>query len=142
MHGGKGLAALLLIGLLICLAGCGKKEETARTYENASDIDYEIVSGSDVPYKVNEKIYRAKDKSFGFSYRDGEEMYIAFGFGEQSTGGYSIQILAAKETETAILIEARLVAPGPEEVVAASPSQPYMILKTANVEKDIQFLLH
>lgn len=138
----KGLVWLLLLGMIFGIPGCGSDGPKARTYENMQDVVYEIVSGSDVPHKVNEKIFKAKEKGFGFSYRDGEVMYVAFGFGQQNTGGFSIQVLNAKENETEILIEAQLVAPGPEEVVSTSPSYPYMILKMANVEKDVQFLLH
>lgn len=138
----KGFLVFFLLIFSILLTACGKEEEPVRSYENAQDLAYEIVTGSDVPHKVNEKIYKAKEKGFGFAYRDGDAMYIIFGFGKQNTGGYSIQVLAVKENENAVIIEAKLVAPQPEEVIAASPSYPYMILKTANVEKDVQFLLH
>ncbi len=133
---------LMFVGVILMAVGCSGKEIPQRTYENMTDITYEIVSGSDVPHKVNEKIFKEKEKGFGFTYRDGEAMYIAFGFGRQNTGGFSIQMAAAKENESEILIEAKLVAPGPEEVVSTSPSHPYMILKMANVEKDVQFILH
>ena len=128
--------------LLVILTACGKQETAQRTYESMQDAVYEIVSGSDVPHKVNEKIFKEKEKGFGFSYRDGQALYIAFGFGEQTTGGYSIQLAAVKENEEEILIEAKLVAPKPEEVVSTLPSYPYMILKMKNTSKDIQFLLH
>ena len=138
----KGLLWLILVGMILILPGCRQKEPQARTYENMQDVTYEIVSGSDVPHKVNEKIFKEKEKGFGFSYRDGDVMYTAFGFGRQNTGGFSIQMAAVKENETEILIEAKLIEPGPEEVVSTSPSYPYMILKMENVEKDVQFLLH
>ncbi len=138
----KSILCFLLVGLLLMIFGCQGEEKRERTYENMTDLTYEIVSGSDVPHKVNEKIFKEKEKGFGFTYRDGDVMYIAFGFGRQNTGGFSIQMAAAKENETEILIEAKLITPGPEEVVSTSPSHPYMILKMANVEKDVQFLLH
>ena len=138
----RSLSIFLLGGFLLLMVSCGDKKTETRTYEGAQDVIYEIVSGSDVPYKVNEKIFKAKEKGFGFSYRDGESMYTVFGFGRQNTGGYSIQVLAVKENDSEIIIEAQLVAPGPEEVVTTSPSYPYIILKMANVEKDVQFLLH
>ena len=143
----KSVSQIWIVGLitamvLTILTGCFGKEPPTRTYGEMTDVVYEIVSGSDVPHKVNEKIFKEKEKSFGFTYRDGEEMFIAFGFGRQNTGGFSIQMAAAKENESEILIEAKLIAPGPEEVVATTPSYPYMILKLANAEKDVQFLLH
>ncbi len=138
----KWILCFLVVGLLLGMFGCQGEEQQERTYANMTDLTYEIVSGSDVPHKVNEKIFKEKEKGFGFTYRDGEIMYIAFGFGRQNTGGFSIQMAAAKENEREILVEAKLIAPGPEEVVSTSPSYPYMILKVENVEKDVQFLLH
>ena len=132
----KTVLVCLLLGFLVMLCACQKKGETERSYENAQDVS------SDVPYKVNEKIFKVKEEGFGFSYRDGDVMYTAFGFGQQNTGGYSIQVLAVKETESAIIIEAQLIAPEAEEVIVNQPSTPYMILKMANAEKDVQFLLH
>lgn len=136
-----GLLGMWLAILALACSGC-TQIEPERSYEGAEDRAYEIVSGSDVPYKVNEKIFKSKEKGFGFSYRDGNVMYVAFGFGTQSTGGFSIQVLAVKETDTAVLIEAQLIPPGAEEVITPQPSQPYLILKMDNVEKDVEFLLH
>ncbi len=138
----KSILCFLLVGMLLIMFGCQREEKHERSYESMTDLTYEIVSGSDVPHKVNEKIFKEKEKGFGFTYRDGDVMYIVFGFGRQNTGGFSIQMAAAKESETEILIEAKLIAPGPEEVVSTSPSYPYLILKMENVEKDVQFLLH
>lgn len=135
------LAATVLL-LLMMVISCGEKQTPKRTYESMQDVVYEIVSGSNVPHKVNEKIFKERDKGFGFSYRDNEGMYIAFGFGRQNTGGFSIQLAAVKENEDEILIEAKLIAPTPEEVVSTSPSYPYMILKMEDTEKNVEFILY
>ena len=135
------LAATVLL-LLMMVISCGEKPTPKRTYESMQDAVYEIVSGSNVPHKVNEKIFKERDKGFGFSYRDNEGMYIAFGFGRQNTGGFSIQLAAVKENEDEILIEAKLIAPAPEEVVSTSPSYPYMILKMEDTEKNVEFILY
>ena len=44
-------------------------------------------------------IFNEKEKAFGFAYRDGQALYVVFGFGEQNTGGYSIQLAAVKEND-------------------------------------------
>ena len=71
----KSFWVFLLLSVCMLMTACGKQEEPVRNYENAQDLAYEIVTGSDVPHKVNEKIYKAKEKGFGFAYRDGETMY-------------------------------------------------------------------
>ena len=52
--------------------------------------------------EVNEKIFKEKENGFGFAYRDRKEMYVAFGFGKQNTGGYSVQLVAVKENEKGV----------------------------------------
>ena len=75
----KGILCFLLAALLSSLFGCQGQEQQERTYGSMTDLTYEIVSGSDVPHKVNEKIFKEKEKGFGFTYRDGDVMYVAFG---------------------------------------------------------------
>lgn len=130
----------LFLALLILPVGCGSKKEETPSYVGAQDLAYEIVTGSAVPYKVNEKIFKEKEQAFQFTYRDKECMYIVVGFGEQPTGGYSIRVAAVKETGDHIFIEAELIAPQPGEVVSPAPSYPYLVLKTEPREKGVQFL--
>ena len=69
-------------------------------------------------------------------------MYIVFGFGEQPTGGYRIQVAALKDGTDKIILEANLLPPGKEEVISPSPSYPVMILKTQDNDKDVSFRLN
>ena len=130
----------LFLLFLVLSTGCGGKGEETPSYVGAQDLSYEIVTGSAVPYKVNEKIFKEKEQAFQFTYRDKECMYIAIGFGEQPTGGYSIRVAAVKETTDHILIETELMAPQAGEVVSPAPSYPYLVLKTEQREKGVQFL--
>jgi len=91
--------------------------------------------------KLAEKIAQEQKEKFGFSYRNGEDLYIAFGFGERPTGGYSIQIAAVKDMGSRIIVEAHLIAPKAGEVVSQSVSYPYMVLKTKDTSAEIQFRL-
>ena len=133
----------LFIAIIFTCAACGSAEESGAGEDEAAapDLSYEIVSGDQVPQKLSEKILQEQGEKFGFSYRNGEDLYIAFGFGQKETGGYSIQITAAKDMGNKILIEAHLIAPQAGEVVSQSASYPYMVLLTKDTGAEIQFRL-
>lgn len=135
-----------LIGLWIAIvftcaacssSGGGKDEDEAA----APDLTYEIVTGDKIPQKLSEKILQEQKEKFGFSYRNGENLYIAFGFGEKPTGGYSIQIAAVKDMGSKVIVEAHLIAPQSGEVVPKTASYPYMVLLTKDTGAEIQFRL-
>ena len=132
----------LLIAIIFTCSACNGGEESAQEDEAAApDLAYEIISNDQAPQKLSEKIQQERGEKFGFSYRNGEELYIAFGFGEKPTGGYSIQITAAKNMGNKILIEACLVAPQAGEVVSQNVSYPYLILLAQDTGAEIQFRL-
>lgn len=130
----------IFVGIL-CLAGCRQSDIPEAEWMSAQDMEYEIVSGKDVPNKVHERIFHKQEERFGFTYRDGDSQYIAFGFGTMPTGGYSIQIIAVKDTDAKIVVAAELVAPQPEDVVSDQESCPSMILKVQGNSKNVQFRL-
>ena len=137
------LALLMIAVLMAVLAGCASSDETSTDYDpSMPDLEYEIAQAKDLPQKVNEKIFNKQKERFGFTYRDEDVMYIVFGFGEQPTGGYSIQVAALKDGTDKIILEANLLAPGKEEVISPSPSYPVMILKTQDHDKDVSFRLN
>ena len=134
----SGVLWIVIIIGCICLTGC-KKEVPAAEWMSAPELEYEVVSGKDVPNKVHERIFLKQKERFGFTYRDGDSQYIAFGFGTMPTGGYDIQLIAVKDTESKIVVVAELIAPQPEEVVSDQESHPSMILKVQGNSKNVQF---
>lgn len=129
--------------LMVLFTGCSSSEGTSAEYDpNMPDLEYEIAQSKDLPQKVNEKIFNKQKEQFGFTYRDEDVMYIVFGFGEQPTGGYSIQVAALKDETDKIILEANLLPPGKEEVISPSPSYPVMILKIQDNDKDVSFRLN
>ena len=132
----------LWIAIVFTCAACASSESSTQEDEaKAPDLAYEIVESSKIPQKLSEKIQQEQKERFGFSYRNGEDLYIAFGFGEKATGGYSIQIAAVKDMGSKVIVEARLIAPQAGEVVTKSVSYPYMVLLTKDTGAEIQFRL-
>ena len=60
-------------------------------------------------------------------------------YGEQETAGYSITVNDLYETGNAIYIDTNLIGPGPEEKGKNTPTYPYIVVKTENLNKSVVF---
>ena len=76
------------------------------------------------------------------TYQDGSYLYIAVGYGEQKTGGYSIVIKGLLEKSDKLCIETELRGPGKDETVKQKPNYPYVIIKTEKSSKEVIFESH
>ncbi|MBQ1244746.1 MAG: protease complex subunit PrcB family protein, partial [Clostridia bacterium] len=73
-----------------------------RTDDKVSDIDYTIVTESEIPQTLMTSIEERKNAPFRLSYSDNEELYIAVGYGEQQSGGFGIVVDELYLTENTI----------------------------------------
>ena len=119
---------------MIC-GGCkGIKIEEAERER----IEYTLVQQDEVPEVIRNLIEERKMREFQFTYKSGENLYLFKGYGQQMTGGYSIQITDLSESENAVFFETKLV--GPDEVdVGSEPSYPYIGVKMNYRDKPVQF---
>ncbi len=123
--------------MILCLSGCGG--ETTEE-DKLKDIDFTVVGEDQQPDSLKEIIAEKSAEPFQISYTLGEELYIAVGYGEQPSGGYSISVNAFFETEEALVFDTTLIGPGKAENVTNTPTQPYIVVKTENIEdKAIEF---
>src|SRR5690554_4934097 len=106
------------------------------------DLEYEIINKDDIPQKMKEKIFEKQSKEFGFTYRNGKELYIAIGYGTQPSSGYSIKIISLKENENRIIFSTELIEPAKEEVVAKVVTYPYIVIKTKDTGLDVKYNLN
>lgn len=121
----------------ICLGGCALGEIAE---EKQKDLEYTVVAQDDIPEKLQEVIAEKEEKAFQISFTLGDALYIAVGYGEQQTGGYSICVNGLYETENAIVIDTTLIGPDSGEKAAESASYPYLVVKTeAIADKPIEF---
>ncbi|MCD8038513.1 MAG: protease complex subunit PrcB family protein [Lachnospiraceae bacterium] len=137
MRGLRLLSAVLLTALAVALTGC----ETVETAEDKlRDLDFTVVGEEEQPDALKEIIAEKSGKPFQISYTIGEDLYIAIGYGEQQSAGYSISVNAFYETEETLVIDTTLIGPGTAENVTDTPTTPYIVVKTENIEdKPIEF---
>jgi len=129
---------MLLFAALLgsVLSGCSV-EETNRT--KVADLEYSITEDTEIPEELMTMIEEKKAADFKMTYEMGEDLYIVRGYGEQATGGYSIRIKDCYLTSNAILFDTELVGPRKGENASASPSYPYIVIKTENRDQSTIF---
>lgn len=128
-------AAVLLL-LSVIVTGCsGAKEGEAKV----KDLEFTVVGQNEIPQELMDIIGQKKTESFRLTYSSGEDLYIAAGYGEQKTGGYSIAVPELYLTENSITIKTELQGPEKGEQAGAAPSYPYIVVKTAFMEEPVVF---
>lgn len=135
----KRTAVLLTLCLFLFTAftaGCEKESESAK---RGKDWDYTVVAVRDCPEDFLTELEEKKINPFQMTYMDGEYLYIAVGYGEQATGGFSIAIRGLYESGPALCLETELLGPGKDEVVKEKPSYPYIIVKTEKSDREVLF---
>lgn len=130
-------AGCLTLFLIAFLAGC---ETVTNDGARGRDWEYTVVPSHDCPEDFLKEIEKKKMNEFQMSYEDGEYLYIAVGYGEQQTGGYSIKVQGLYEKGENLCIETSLIGPEEDDIVRKKASYPYIVIKTERTEKDIKFL--
>lgn len=128
---------IVVIALILALAGC-ETQETAK--DKLKDLNFTVVGEGEQPDALKDIITEKSKSAFQISYTIGEELYIAIGYGEQPSGGYSITVNEFYETPDSLFIDTTLIGPGSAENVTDTPTMPYIVIKTENIaDKPIEF---
>ena len=131
-----GLICMLILMAVLSASGCRfiRIEEGERT-----PLEYTIMKQEEIPPEAVELMEQKKEKSFQMTYQVGDVRYLMKGYGQQLTGGYSIQVEEVSESENAVFCKTRLV--GPEEKnIGSEPSYPCIVLRIADTQKPVQFM--
>ncbi|WP_105617568.1 protease complex subunit PrcB family protein [Vallitalea okinawensis] len=137
----KIVAFILVVCISLGLIGCNGVDETPRDAD-CQPLEYEIMDENDVSQKIKEKMFEKQKDSYFFTYSDGNEMYIAIGYGEKPTGGYSIKIESVDLCGEVIIVKTELIEPSKEDVVATAITYPSIILKVADMGDEIDVEVH
>lgn len=130
---------LTIMAAIITVAFMGCKTEDAAA-DKLKDLNFTVVGEGEQPDALKDIIAEKSKSAFQISYTIGEELYIAIGYGEQPSGGYSITVNEFYETPDSLFIDTTLIGPGSAENVTDTPTTPYIVIKTENIaDKPIEF---
>lgn len=129
-----GLLAVAWIGL--AAAGCGIEDTNGSKIE---DVEFTVLEEEAVPEELKQEIEERKEMDFKLTYEDNGRLYIARGYGEKETGGYSISVKDVYLTQNALCFVTTLIGPGENETVAKAPSFPYIVVEVTKCDKNVVF---
>ena len=121
------------LAVAVFLTGCEliRIEEGERT-----PVEYAIVKQEELPDEAVEFIEQRKEVQM--TYLVGDVLCLLKGYGEQMTGGYSIQVEEVSESENGVFCKTRLIGPS-EGNQGGEPSYPCIVLKIKKTGKPVQF---
>ncbi len=127
---------LSIFGSVLLFAGC-QSENT--DIEKIRDLEFVVVEDADVPEQLMEIINEKKKEPFKISYATDDSLYIVVGYGEQSTGGYSISVDDLFLTSNAVYVDTNLIGPSADDYVTNAVTYPYIVIKTEFIDKSVVF---
>lgn len=130
------VALLLIVITIMVMTGC--KTGTAKD-KKIRDLEFTVVEEVDQPEQVKKMIEEKKMQDMKLSYCDGEFLYLVVGFGEQKSGGFSIQVNNFYETANALYIDTTLLGPNSSDIVTQAITYPYIVIKTEYIDKPIVY---
>ncbi len=134
----RAVIMIAAVVLLIGASGCSLERKQNNTDKTA--IDYTVVEDADVPSEFMEIIQGKKAEPFKITFSDKENLFIAIGYGEQPTGGYSITVEEIYQTPDTVEVKTQFAGPVKNEQVADNITYPYIVLKIENTDKTVKFL--
>lgn len=132
----KAIFCFICIGIIISLTGCCIKKNQQ---ENRSDIKFTIINEEMIPKELKDEINRKKGKPFRLTYADKGTLYIAQGYGEKQTTGYSVKVKKCEETQNTIYFHTNLIGPSKQEKVIKKVNNPHIVVALRDAEKTVIF---
>ncbi len=138
MSGKMLLVACLLLWAFVVrfLTGCSVEKEDQ---DKVRDLDFAVVGETELPEELKNLVSEKKAAPFKLTYSNDQGLYIAVGYGEQPTGGYSISVNELYLTENSIVIDTELKGPDKGEEVGVEKSYPYIVVQTEYLENPVIF---
>lgn len=133
---GRLLLFLAVLPLAI-IAGCSQEKEE---YKKTGDVEYTVVEEADVPAELMDIIKEKRSGEFKLTYLAEDALYVAKGYGQQPSGGYSIAVDEMYMAAEGLCIKTTLIGPAADEKVTTAVTYPYIVLKLKPMETEVHFL--
>ncbi len=128
------ILSMLLILLLLTACHAGRDNR-----KKLRDIEFTVVSREEVPEELANLITEKKEEEFQLTYADKGYLYMAHGYGERETSGYSVKVEECFEAEDVISMKTNLIGPPKDEEIIEESTYPYVVVKIEYIEKDVVF---
>ncbi len=133
----KKICTLVCLAIItLAIAGCSVTDSSET---KVADIDFTVVEEKNLPAEVKQIIEEKKAEEFRVVFTAKENMYIAIGYGEKSTSGYSISVKDLYLTEDSIRIDTNLIGPQKGETINEEPTYPYIVVMIENMDYPVIF---
>ena len=129
------ICIIFVLGILL-LTGCTMEKTSEKKIK---DIEFTVMDTDDIPDELKTMIEEGKEKPFKLTYGDKGFLYIAEGYGEQASSGYSVEVAEVYESENAIYMKTNLLGPLKGEKVIEKATYPYVVIKIEYNEKHVVF---
>lgn len=126
----------LVIAACLGIAGCSKAPQGQ---EKVSDLEFSVIGQEEIPKELMELILQKGNQPFKLTYSDDQNLYIAVGYGEQPTGGFSISVTQFYLSQNAVVVDTELKGPEKGENPGPGPVSPYIVIRTEYREEPIVF---
>lgn len=133
----KKISLCVIAILMVCLVAACSVQKTKT--DKLRDLEFTVLGEEEIPKELKEKMEEKEQNGFKITYADKGYLYIAKGYGQQKTSGYSIEVKQCYETENAIYFHTILHGPKKEEKVSANPTYPYVVVKLEWIDKNVVF---
>ena len=132
----KIVCAVVIFLLTIQISGC---EGNYKGSEKGLNLEYTVLGETKIPEEFLSQIEEKKAEKFELTYRDNEYLYMAKGYGEQETSGYSVAVTNLTTENEVVYFESKLLEPQENENVNHNSSFPYVVIKTELIEFPVIF---
>ena len=125
-----------ILGILLFAGGCAQEKKTDGEKRK---IEFTVVRESEVPQDLLSDMEACKKEGFRTVFRDSSYLYLAVGYGEQKTGGYSVAVEELYTMDQRIHLKTKLMGPRKGEKVNKAKTYPYLVVKLELREESVEF---
>ena len=101
--------------------------------------EWYLLAEEEIPEELKERMEKEKQEAFCLTFGDEEWLYLARGYGEKETGGYSVEVAECYESANAICLKTRLLGPSREEGIPKGVTYPRVVVKMEYCDKNVLF---